>query len=407
MRTRHREVENTLVPGYKTVTRNQFGESRTKTIELPGLTTMFPYVRREKTEDEVHPNYPHSGGPFSSVKVTTTHQLGYGRYGLDYFDNYYTNSQVYRIHEGDVFVVPYASTEVMPEATVQAALDQGPTAWNRFKPAQPDVSISVFVAELRDLPGLIFKKLDSFRSLGNNYLAYQFGWRPFLSDLRKWYKSIVDVDARIAQLKRDNGQYIKRGGTLFSNVDQSEDSFDATTNYIYGVPFKDGTITDRITTSERCWFSARFKYYIPGLNSSFGTARAIQELWDLKITPEQVYQLIPFSWLLDWFTNVGDLISNLMSHCDDNLTAKYAYVMFERERKIKRSARIRHEVITGTSTYPDFIRQSNYSTPSCTQVISSKARCSASPFGFNCSFGDLTGYQTSILAALGISRLRF
>lgn len=403
-RTRTRSQLNGDYPTYYSYS----GTNAPVELAMTGFSQQFPHKMSEETVDEIHSKYPYEGGPFLSKKVTTEFVADCGKNGKDYYDSVWTRKWIKSYYEGEVMVAPPVSTPSFLSLGFSDAEAYGPSCWNLFKPAQPDVPVSVFLAELRDMPGLVFKKLDSFRSLGNNYLAYQFGWKPFLSDLRKWYKSIIKVDRRIAQLKRDNGQYIKREGTLFSDVEQNTSEVAARlNNNIYGVPFKSGTIRDDVTTSTRCWFSARFKYYIPGLNHpTLGKARAIQELWDLKITPEQVWELIPFSWLVDWFTNTGDLISNLMSQIEDNLVAKYAYVMLEKTVHTERVASLTHSVVTGDylSGYPT---QCNYSRPSCTQRYNTKIRAAASPFGFNADFDSLTGYQTSILSALGLSRLRF
>lgn len=280
----------------------------------------------------------------------------------------------------------------------------GPACWARFKPAKPDVSLSVFIAELRDIPGLMMKKLDKFKNLGSNYLGYQFGWKPFLSDIRSWYESCVQLDRRIAQLQRDNGRWIRRGGTLFEDTDITQGRAATgrcspmTATYPEGYEWS-------IEESKKVWFSGAFRYYIPGLMSKkWGRLKSIKKLWDLELGPEQIYQLIPFSWLLDWFTNVGDVIGNYTSQMEDNLTAKYAYVMLE-------STRITRRKVWGHTMYYD-ARVSTSSQPQpfdCSYVITekSKNRAVASPFGFNITADSLSASQLSILSALGISRLKF
>lgn len=401
MRTRTREVENLETVKYV----RTIGEvNRDYDLSLT-WQSLYPKLLSEVTTDEIHPKYPYEGGPFSSQKAQYEFSFGTAKSGQDYTGLTGKPVKVYK--QGQVALKAPGGSFELPESTVSDAEDQGPSAWNKYKPAKPDVSLSVFVAELRDLPGLLFKRLNSFRNLGNNYLAAQFGWKPFLMDLRDTYQSVIEVDRRIAQLRRDNGRYIKRGGTLINNQDIITESYtDSHTALVIGVPIDSISYVDTIETVEKCWFSARFRYYIPGLNDpKWGRLRAIQELYDLKITPEQIYQLMPWSWLVDWFSNTGDIVSNLMSQVDDNLTAKYAYVMYHRKTTAERTAVSKHSLVTGKA--PDLSYGFTTAVLKAKYTQDAKSRCVASPFGFNVKFDGLSSYQTSILTALGLSRLRF
>jgi hypothetical protein len=234
----------------------------------------------------------------------------------------------------------------------------------------------------------------------------EFGWKPFISDLRRLWSSIGKIDDQIAQLKRDNGRWIRRSGTyLETKEDVTSPITDSLITPLNAYTAASTLLTQkykRVQSSERVWFSGKFRYYIPGLDDPrWGKWTAIKHLWDLDIGPEQVYELIPFSWLVDWFSNLGSLISNLASITEDNLVAQYAYVM--------RSTMV-------TTTYTCTLRTSlfdrdqgkylfKYYPLSASKVESTKDRCVASPFGFNIELPDFSTWQLSILAALGISRL--
>lgn len=389
----------------KDVAYTYFYKDRTKSSSkvIPVVLKQIPTLV-EITEDEIHPKYPHEGGPFESRKLETTILTGAGKQGYDYLATLVIPSyQASAYHEGSFYLPPYITNYSCPPSNMSRMNYLGTEAWNKFKPAKPDLQLAVFIAELRDIPGLMFKRLNSFRSLGQNYLALEFGWKPFLRDLKAWFESIIQIDTKIAQLKRDNGQWIKRGGTLFDTSSPTSVERSSSAYAITGVPRRSVTTTTSITAQEKCWFTARFKYYIPGLDDNFGHARAVLHTWGLEITPEQLWQLIPFSWLVDWFSNIGSLISNLMSAAQDNLTAKYAYVMLTTKTEYLKECVANFDVkVTQSGTLAK-----NSSAASTRQWLTVKTRSGANPFGFGVDFSSLTGKQMAILSALGLSKLKF
>ena len=115
-------------------------------------------------------------------------------------------------------------------------------------------------------------------------------------------------------------------------------------------------------------------------------------MYGLTLTPEVVWNIIPWSWLIDWFTNVGDVIANVDNGIAENLVAKYAYIMGE----------TRYEWVA-TSTF-NCITGGTHAM-SHVSNLERKKRGAAEPFGFGMTKDLLSKRQVSILGALGLSRL--
>lgn len=377
-------------------------------VQATSSTVVSPPYRPSYkiTADELHPNAPLSGGPFDSRSISTSFMdqncpLGGVFYYHPVLKRLVTSGTPYR----GIYRLAPKWIEECPASLMTQCEGYGPEAWNKFKPGRPDVGIAQFIAELKDIKGMVldFRKYVDFvrnmRRIGKNYLAIQFGWRPFLHDLWDWYQSIRKIDQRIAKLRKLNGQWHRRGGTLFRDEDTTSKT--GTDNIITPgnwLTAKGWTVDT--TTSTRCWFKGSFRYYIPGLDDpKWGRLRAHQEIWDLYITPELLWELFPWSWLADWFSNVGPIISNLSSQLLDNVAARYAYVMLQTTK----------DVIWRCDAINRYT--SEYNKPKTNPVhceahfkLEQKTRAEASPFGFNLTWEGLSPYQMSILTALGISR---
>lgn len=364
--------------------------------------TYGPYMPfQEATGDEIHTRYPKEGGPFQKREVSVTFSDGNGPSGYTYYNKY--NGLTYNSYYTGSYRVASPMAFSFPGEQMETTLSYGPTAWDRYRPKLSTVGLGQFLVELREAPQLMFKKLRSFRAIGNNYLAVEFGWKPFLNDLRRWYTSIKNIDRQIATLRKKNGKWLKRGGTLVDNTDQSftsltGGSYVTPSNYLVNQKYHRTN-----TTSEKIWFEGSFRFYVPGLdNSEWGRLPALSYLWDVRPTPKLIYELVPYSWLVDWFSNLGSLVSNWSAINYDNLTAKYAYIMRTTTEEVSIDVSFQRKF---SNTFPIAYKFYDGKASSNASRIT-KTRGAASPFGFGLSLPDLTAWQASILAALGLSRLR-
>lgn len=408
VRTRGMDRLMTEVMGYRFRYYNGVQQYR-----YPVPTPNF-YPTFKVTVDETHPKYPYQGGPLDIREVDVT--FSDAPEGLIGTFCAHPQNPTWKYTVGDAYYGRLRSLLTpmrAPTSDLSHTESLGPDAWNRFKPAKPVVGLGQSLAELKDVQGLIFQKLRFFKStlkryleanrkVGGWYLAVQFGWRPMLNDILSLLDSIRRLDSQIADLRRANGKYQRKNGTLFNTTNEQE-------SIVSGgiVPWTTiGPKTRiRMVTRDRAWFKGVFKYYIPGLDDpKWGTFNATRELWDLNITPELVWQMMPWSWLFDWASNVGSVISNFQSQISDQVVARYAYVMHEERTttELRSTAKVSYNDV---SVYvPAKTRSVNCSTliEQCT-----KCRAEASPFGFGLSLPDFSAYQLSILGALGLSRMKW
>jgi hypothetical protein len=127
------------------------------------------------------------------------------------------------------------------------------------------------------------------------------------------------------------------------------------------------------------------------MDSPIWKASAVSHLFGLTPNPSVIWSATPWSWLVDWGSNVGDNLANLTTGYADNLAAKYAYIM----------GTTSYQKVTDTET---FFKQCGNQKFSLTENIQVKTRGAASPFGFGLSESNFTSRQWSILSALGVTR---
>lgn len=303
------------------------------------------------------------------------------------------------------------------------------TGYARARPGNPVADLGQFIVELRDLPAVPFRRalkggasfksiprialneLKDFRNLGSEYLNVVFGWKPFVSDLRKMYYLWQTIDKRMAQIVRENGKNIRRRATVESG---SESGSTTSTqgypwHYFRGAPpnWTSGSsfLVHETTTKYRVWFSGSFRYYIPDTSSSLWDKRARLALFGALPTPELLWNVLPWSWLVDWFGNVGDVISNASPNAVDNLTSRYSYIMKSVEVVEEWNATSTWSALGPNPLFGGtFIPPGEASTRTRLTTVTKCRSGSGNPFGLGVKLESLTGYQLGILAALGLSR---
>jgi len=221
-----------------------------------------------------------------------------------------------------------------------------------------------------------------------------------LNDVQDLIKNALKAQRHIDQLARDNGKWIRRKGNI--NVAEAVGRCTVESGSFYTTPnmpspLYSGTETrywDQ-TIQERHWFSARFKYWIQPVGAGrlerFLQAEHVNRiLYGLDLDPSLVWELVPWSWLVDWFSSAGDSIANMCEDSADNLVADYAYIMGK--KVVSDYIRVMGKTING---------QTYFTTQEYLTEV--KMRTAATPYGFYAIPPSLSDKQTSILAALGIT----
>jgi len=378
-------------------------------------TTYTPLpIQEEKCVDELHAGPPfRTGGPFDKfefftdrfeIKKRTTLKSGMYRYRGGFLPS---------LNPCDF--LSYSSLEGFINSNTGDVSDYGAAGWNKFRPTNSGAQIGVALGEIREIPRMLRTTAKGFhdlwRSMGgnlksfgpknvaNHWLNTQFGWFPFLSDLRDFYDITKNLDTRLKQLRRDNGRWIRRGGTVRKSAETEVVLNDSTTVGFWpslapglyaGSPPGSRMVTR--LNEQRIWFRGAFRYWIPGKPDSWQwRARAVAQLYGLQPSPSLLWELTPWSWLIDWCADAGDAIANLSSILFDNLCAKYAYVMGTTAQTVTFYGRINS--VNGPMS------------ESWTASLVRKSRVPASPFGFGLTGGDFSARQWSILSALGLTRM--
>jgi hypothetical protein len=270
----------------------------------------------------------------------------------------------------------------------------GTTAIARVSPTNPLVDLSSSVAELyrEGLPTLP----GSQGNPGSEYLNIQFGYLPLINDAKQLAAVARQHDALLRQYERDSGRWIRRQyqfppQTTTTSL-QSSTAPAPLGGSVSGLA-QVGTLTRTTTTETKIWFSGAFTYYLPR-SGWRRTVAELDHLYGIRPGIDTVWELTGYSWLADYFVNIGDVAKNITAFKQDGLVMPYGFVMAKTTTE-------REETWTGPMRFGEW----KSTTITSKKTYTTHQRRLANPFGFGKKFGDLSGRQLSILAALGISRM--
>lgn len=189
--------------------------------------------------------------------------------------------------------------------------------WEKCKPTLATrANMFVFLYELRDikrmfevLPGKHFKLTDwksVLKYANGQHLNYNFGWKPFISDIKAVKKAYDSFDARLTKFMREQNLQIKR---------RWRDTVDG----VYKIyPFGGGAwaydgqaiVTGTVTEAS----SFHFRYAVPQYAPDELRRRAWLDSFGLNLTAANVWRVIPWSFVVDWFYNVSRILDE---HTED------------------------------------------------------------------------------------------
>jgi len=284
------------------------------------------------------------------------------------------------------------------------AYDYGADLYNMAKPDRPIFRGLNAFYELKDIPGALKQRFQLLRASGwgNLYLAYQFGWAPLMQDVRDFVVSHFALKRALDQFIRDEGKAVRRQARLktvsygpspsgYNQYAGFEQSF--VTPIYRSVPF----VLETHQSIYDVWFSGRFKYYLPpGPRDWLWDARMTARIFGFNPTPAAIYRMIPWTWLVDWFSNVGNVLENMDTTVVDRLANDYAYVMCHTQD------------VNKIDVVGRFLSSNNWDGPapslraSTSLVREQKRRFGCDPFSFRYQGESLSGEQAAILGALGL-----
>jgi len=181
----------------------------------------------------------------------------------------------------------------------------------RTYPGKPLLDLPVSIAELRDIPHMFRIVGDGFfKKSANSYLLYQFGWKNFFNDLRNVFVQFPNAIARRNKQLQD----LKKYGSKVKVAKLGSDSASFIDKHL-SVTTTGGLdiyVDHSITTTVDLWGFARWRLSDFG-NMWLDSDSAIVEeakrsLLGLDNPVKSFYDALPWTWLIDWFVNLGDIL---------------------------------------------------------------------------------------------------
>jgi hypothetical protein len=196
-------------------------------------------------------------------------------------------------------------------------IDLNNLAWSILagtNPSVPHVSVPTIIGELKDLPSLVKVRGDGFlRKVAQSHLSWRWAVRPMLSDLRKLCNFARAFDNRLAELySLRDGRVMKRR----CHLGRSEAIIGAETNHWYHAGFGvllQGPLHHHLV--KEVWGTAQWKLAPDAMlpQMGFGPLKSLANRLNYGITSHEAlataWELTPWSWLIDWFSNIGDVIA--------------------------------------------------------------------------------------------------
>jgi hypothetical protein len=281
--------------------------------------------------------------------------------------------------------------------------EKGTEAIARVIPTNPINDVVVSLGELRSegIPSVIGASTWKSRTLaarnaGEEYLNYQFGWKPLVSDVRSLADTVLRFDEIKEQYEQESGKLLHRRYSF--PIEESDPVITESVQYpvpAISVGFFNGMgkTTKTSTVKRKFWFSGAFTYYLPPKGTMAHEVAVAKKLWGLRLDPEVLWNLTPWTWAVDWFTNAGDVIHNASMFSQDGLVMPYGYIMCETTRD---DLYVHSDSTMKRDGSPVNVWQR------FTTVV--KQREKATPYGFGLTFDSFTDRQLGILAALGLTR---
>jgi hypothetical protein len=257
-------------------------------------------------------------------------------------------------------------------------------------------------------------RIRDAKNAGSDYLNVQFGWLPLVNDVISLATALAKATVAITAMDEIHRhrelpehevtnvfEVLRRGDWSAAPVMPTMAGVSYPNNIIGNSVLK-GTSTYIQSSRSKMWFEGNF-VRLP--KASLGLDQHMdrfQWLINTDLKPSDLWQIAPWSWLVDWFVDIGGLIEAFQVGTSNRILSTYAYAM--REESLTTTLLLR-DIRPDAGSDPRFwFGPKDYS---IVMAATRKRRIRANPFGFilNPSVSLNVGQQ-AILAALGLTKIR-
>jgi hypothetical protein len=249
------------------------------------------------TGDRVNPN------PYSFQKTTRVTDLG------NLHRRFYSGNGYVDIQDRGPISLSVAPTAI-PQWMIDTAFNNALSSMNDQLRGTLDLSVDIaqagqvskmlkdtynLVRSVKAMPKELIKlnvkvfarkgPKNAAKAIGSKWLEYQYGWRPLMQSVYDTAQQIIESPQRLLTI-RGRGSSASEEVTTFNDYGQKHDS--------------------RAKLSARCEFKCHFlPPTVTQLASQFTSLNPVSIAWEL----------IPYSFVVDWFVNVGGYIRDVETAC--------------------------------------------------------------------------------------------
>jgi len=178
----------------------------------------------------------------------------------------------------------------------------------RTNPNRPNVDMVQNVLELGDIPRILKVTGETLiEKISENYLRYFFGIKPLVSDVTKLVNFTQLVNRKLDMINKLRKTGGLRKTVTLDNLTASQLNSNVVLQSSGNVFFTDTfeTIGHRTLKGHVRWLpNADYSKY----SQAEMSAMAKRAVLGLEANFSGIWEGLPWSWLIDWYSNVGDLL---------------------------------------------------------------------------------------------------
>ncbi|DAD52727.1 maturation protein [ssRNA phage SRR7976310_9] len=219
----------------------------------------------------------------------------------------------------------WSADTVSTDVVYAQAVDAGPIdsghydRWQAVKPTlETRASLAVFLYELREISSLwnllprkhlsrkgrsITNWRDVLNYANDLHLNYNFGWKPFLSDVASTFRGVDSFERRYMRYLKYIDKELVRRFRDTPTVESLNREYTYGPNPFYTVVWK-GTRTSQYASA------FDFTYNSPYATGDGSAWRRWADTLGLNLNPSTIWAVLPWSFVVDWFVDVGGMLKS-------------------------------------------------------------------------------------------------